>query len=69
MNEMDFNSLDELKERVKPALDSKVSDLKICGYPDISREEIWDDLSKSKWKDSMNLSLSDMINDILKYNL
>ena len=69
MNKMEFNSLEELKERLKPALDSKVGDLKTKGYLDITSSKIWDELSNNKWKDADNLSLNDMVNDILKYDL
>ena len=62
---MNFNNLSELKDRVKPALDKRVRDLKKEGIL-ISADEIWNNLTK-KWISSHNLSLDEIVNDILKY--
>ena len=62
---MEFNSLYELKDRVMPALKIKEEDFKKLGL-NISSEQIWDYLKENKWKESTNLTLSDMVNDILK---
>ena len=62
---MNFNSLEELKDRLDPALEKRVSDLNILGF-NIKKENIWNNLV-NKWKNSSGLSLSDMVDDILKY--
>ena len=63
---MDFNSLDELKNRLMPALRTKVSDLRRSRI-NINEEELWDILSKNKWSKAVDLTLGDMVNDILKF--
>ena len=63
---MNFNTLEELKDRVDPALEKRVSDLNILGY-NIAKEDIWDNLAINKWKNEVELCLSDMVEDILKY--
>lgn len=62
-----FNSLTELKERVMPALRKRSSDLKKLGI-NYSEEEIWLILKQDKWMKSTNLSLNEIVNDILKFN-
>lgn len=61
---MNFNNLEELKDRLMPALKIKEEEFKTMGY-EISSFDIWENL-KYKWKDSYNLSLNEMVNDILK---
>lgn len=64
---MEFNNLFELKERVMPALRKKESDLKLQNF-DITLDDIWNDLKLNKWSKSKDLSLNEIVNDILKYN-
>lgn len=61
---MNFNNLEVLKDRLLPALKLKEEEFKENGY-DISSFDIWENL-KYKWKDCYNLSLNEMVNDILK---
>jgi hypothetical protein len=62
---MEFKSLQELYKRIYPALLSKKMDLYRCGYNYIKEEDIWNCLRESKWKQAANLSLSEMVNDVL----
>ena len=62
--EYEFNNLEELYRRVKPALHSKERELVKFGYNDINEFDIWNYL-KDKWKNSNNLTLSDIVDDIL----
>lgn len=62
---MEFNSLQELKERVMPALRKKESDFHLQGI-NYNTEDIWFYLTKNKWMKSTNLSLNEIVNDILK---
>ena len=57
---IEFNNLLELKERITPALATKAKE--INSY--VTEENIWDYL-KIKWKKSTNLTLYDIINDII----
>jgi len=62
---LEFRSLEELYNRVKPALETKCSEMKRVGYSYIKEEDIWNYLKEIKWKKSNDLSLHEMINDIL----
>ncbi len=65
---MNFNSLEELKDRIMPALSKRKDDFKILGY-NINEEEIFMHLKQSKWMHSKNLSLNEIVNDILKLDI
>jgi hypothetical protein len=60
-----FNSLEELYERIKPALITKKQEMKRNGFNYIKEEDIWNYLKEIKWKNTRNLSLYEMVNDVL----
>ncbi len=64
--ELEFQSLEELYTRIFPALRTKKREIRRMGYSFITEEDIWNYLKEEKWKKSENLSLSDMVNDILE---
>lgn len=64
---MEFRNINELYRRVFPALTTRVNELKIQNI-NISEQEIWDYLLP-KWKLTTNLSLDEIVNDILNFNL
>ena len=66
--DIEFNNLKELKKRIEPAIDSKIKELKEKKYTIVTKEDIWNYLIKNKWKNSVNLTLYDIINDILNLN-
>ena len=61
----EFNSKEELYERVLPALKLKVKEFKRLGNSNITCLDVWDYLIYSSWKSGNNLMLSDIVNDIL----
>lgn len=61
----EFNSKEELYERVLPALKLKVKEFKRLGNSNITCSDVWDYLIYSSWKSGKNLMLSDIVNDIL----
>ena len=63
---MEFGSIKELYERVKPALITKSKELKRMNYFYIKEEDIWNYLKEVKWKNDTNLSLYDMVSDVLE---
>ena len=65
MEDVIFNSLTELYERLKPALATKASEMQRSGYDYIKPEDIWNYLKEKKWKNSKNLALHEMVDDIL----
>ena len=64
--EQEFKSLRELYDRVTPALRSKRIELNKIGYKEIKESDIWNYLTSKKWKNSINLSLSELVNDIFE---
>lgn len=65
MNDIKFNSLEELYNRLLPAMETKVNELKNNGIKYIKIDDIWNYLKKNKWNKSKNLTLSDCVDDIL----
>ena len=63
--EIEFENSKELFKRLKPALVSKQTELKNNGYSYIHLIDIWDYLITNKWKQANNLSLYEMVSDIL----
>ncbi len=60
-----FNSEEELYQRLKPALITKQSEMIRNNYTYIKKEDIWNYLKEIKWKNSSDLSLYDIVNDVL----
>lgn len=63
--DLKFNSLEELYNRLRPALNAKMSELRANGYGYLKPEDIWNYLKEKKWKSSHDLMLNDMVSDIL----
>ena len=63
--EVEFNSLEELYNRLKPALITKRNEMNRNGYKYIKIEDIWNYLKEIKWKKSKDLSLYEMVSDVL----
>jgi hypothetical protein len=62
---LEFETTEELKKRITPALKTKLKELKKENYKIIDIEDIWNFLIKEKWKKAKDLTLYDIINDIL----
>ena len=65
MKDLNFRNLDELYNRIKPALYSKVEEIKKNNISYIKEGDIWNYLSINKWKNSESLTLNDMVTDIM----
>ncbi len=61
---MDFNNIDELKKRIEPALKSKSHEFRKEGY-NITEEDIWQYLSQNVFRNSHNLTLYDIVKEIM----
>lgn len=68
MVEEKFDSIAALYKRVLPALRSKKKELAIQKLPFITEMDIWDCLRRNKWSKEANLTLFDIVNDILTIN-
>ena len=65
MENIKFNSLTELYNRLIPAMETKVNELKINGITYIQVDDIWNYLKLNKWSKSKDLTLSKCVDDIL----
>ena len=65
MDEIKFDSLEELYKRIKPALITKKNEMHRDGYIYIKEEDIWNYLKEVKWENAKGLSLYEMTSDIL----
>lgn len=63
--DIEFSSLEELYKRLKPALTTKVDEIRMQGYTYIKEEDVWNYLKEIKWKHSQGLSLYEMVSDVL----
>ena len=62
--DIEFNSVKELYDRLKPALNAKVTELKRNDLDYIKEEHIWNYLKENKWSKANNLLLYQMVDDI-----
>lgn len=60
-----FSSLESLYERLLPALKSKEKELHQNHMIYITHKDVWDYLRLTKWNRGVNLTLFDMVDDIL----
>lgn len=60
-----FDNVFDLYNRIKPALKSKMKELKREKLDYIKEEDIWNYLIKTKWQSAKGLVLCDVVNDIL----
>ena len=61
----EYKSQLELYQGLIPALNVKVKYLKRANNKEITKEDIWNYLKETKWKNSIDLTLADMVQDIL----
>lgn len=64
VSNLEFSSLDELYNRIEPALYSKVQELKRNSINYVKEVDIWNYLSHQVWQKSNCLSISSMVSDI-----
>lgn len=63
--DIEFKDAKELYNRLRPALDTKVEELKRKDLDYIKKEDIWNYLKINKWEKADNLLLYQMVDDIL----
>ena len=64
---MEFSSIEELKQRIMPALKIRERELRKKGYG-YTTEDIWNYFVRI-WKNSHNLTLADLVDDILNHGI
>ena len=62
---MEYNNLTELYLALLPAFKVKKRLLGMTSYEYLTNEDIWKYLAINKWKGSYNLTVFDMVNDII----
>ena len=62
---IEFQNIKQLYNRLLPALRTKKTEMIRYGINYVSEEDIWNYLKEIKWKKANNLSLYDMVNDVL----
>ena len=63
--DIEFSDVKELYERLTPALNAKISELKRYDLDYIKKEDIWNYLKENKWTKAKNLLLYQMVDDIM----
>ena len=61
----EYKSQKELYKALIPAFNVKLRLLKESDYDFIKRKDIWDYLKVNKWTNSVDLTLAEMVNDII----
>ena len=61
----EINSLEDLYRLLHPALKSKEREMHDLKHLYIKEKDIWEYLRENVWNDATNLTLSDMVSDIL----
>ena len=62
---IEFNSVEELYKRVRPALTSKVREFRRSKIEFVKEEDIWNYLIETKWRNGSGLELYHLVDDIL----
>ena len=63
--DIEFNSIKELYDRLQPALNTKITELRRYDLDYIKKEDVWNYLKITKWEKATNLELYQMVDDIL----
>ena len=66
---MEFTSQQQLYNKLLPVFNVKKRLIKNTEYNDITNQDIWYYLIEHKWKNSYNLTISDIVNDIITLDL
>ena len=66
--DIEFNNIKELYDRLTPALNAKVTELKRNDLDYIKKDDIWNYLKTKKGSSANNLLLYQMVDDILNLN-
>ena len=62
---MEYSSQLELYRALLPVFNVKLRLLKYNNFNDITNNDIWKYLSINKWKYSQNLTIAEIVNDII----
>ena len=65
---MEYQTLKDLYQHLIPAFNVKKRILSITKYKDIEFEDIWQYLADNKWRTSIDLTIAEMVNDIIIFD-
>ena len=60
-----FSSLQQLYDRLTPALKCKIKDLRRIGINYVQCADVWNYLKNNVWCNKTNLTLGEMVNDVM----
>ena len=66
---MEFSSQQELYNKLLPVFNVKKRLILNSKYKDITNQDIWYYLIENKWRTYYNLTISDIVNDIINLDL
>lgn len=69
MDNFRFKSLEDLYKRLLPAFTTKVNDIKRNNINNIKEIDLWNYLKNNEWMNKKDLTLGEMVNDILTLNI
>lgn len=61
----EYNSIKELYNALIPAFNVKIRMFKNSEFNSIQKDDIWNYLKNTKWINSINLTISEMVSDII----
>ena len=61
---MEEKTVEEWKQHVQPALESKISEFELVGYKDVTEEMLWRCLEETVWKGNPKKRLHEIVKDI-----
>ncbi len=64
-DKIEFQNIKQLYNRLLPALRTKKGEMKRVGITYVQEEDIWNYLKEKRWKNANDLSLYEMVNDVL----
>ena len=65
--DIEFRNIEELKKRMMPALRIRVKELREKNYS-VTTDELWEYFVRI-WQEHKNLTLSDLVDDVLNFNI
>lgn len=68
MEKIEFKTAQDLYNRVRPALLTKIHEMNTLGFRDIKEKDLWLYLVNNCWRSKKNLQLYEITNDILNEN-
>ena len=62
---LEYNNMQELYNALIPAFNVKLRLFKNSEYENIQKKDIWEYLKNNKWIQSIDLTISEMVSDII----